>query len=248
MKNLDSKHMIIGGLQKFSLLDYPNEISAIIFTAGCNFRCQYCYNPILVCLEDDDKFKNNGEKGRSQIDEEGLFNFLKNRVEKLNAVVITGGEPTMHDDLPDFILKIKKLSFKVKLDTNGTNPKMLQDLIKKKLIDYIAMDIKGGKEKYNLITGTKVDFENIQKSIIIIKKSGLPYEFRTTLVPDLVNLADIKEIGRELRGASNWFLQRFRSNSALINNDLKNNKPYNEEALRKMRATGAEYAKKCLLR
>ena len=143
--------MNIGGLQKFSLLDYPEHLSAIIFTQGCNFRCQYCYNPMLVWPIRKGRLKDislsvldgDQQKGRPQIISEGdLFAFLKTRAGKLDAVVITGGEPTIQPDLSKFIAKIKKLGYLVKVDTNGTNPDMLKKLIKEGLVDYLAMDIK----------------------------------------------------------------------------------------------------------
>ena len=144
--------MIIGGLQKISLLDYPGHISAIIFTQGCNFRCPFCYNPMLVEPAGSGKSKyleKIKQKDYPTIEEDNLFAFLKKRQGKLDAVVITGGEPTIHRDLPNFLNKIKKLDYKIKLDTNGTNPLLLQQLIKKKLVDYIAMDIKSSFDNYH---------------------------------------------------------------------------------------------------
>lgn len=150
--------MIIGGLQKFSLIDYPHKISAIIFTTGCNFRCPYCHNPELV----------NPKLYPERITEEEVFNFLKNRKEKLDAVVITGGEPTLHKDLYKFISKLKSMGFLIKLDTNGTYPNILNRLIKDNLLNYIAMDIKGSLDRYEEIVGTKVNLEKINESIKII--------------------------------------------------------------------------------
>ncbi|MBU2456910.1 anaerobic ribonucleoside-triphosphate reductase activating protein, partial [Patescibacteria group bacterium] len=203
--------MLIGGLQKFSVLDYPGHISAIIFTKGCNFKCQFCYNPMLVYPS---------KKDHTLILENDLFYFLKKRIGKLDSVVITGGEPTVQQDLPKFIQKIKKLNYLVKLDTNGTNPEMLKNLIQKNLINYIAMDIKAPLEKYNQITGVEVDFNKIQKSIKIIMQSNLPYEFRTTVVPKFLDAEDIKKIGELIQGAKKWFLQNFKSNTDLVNKKL----------------------------
>lgn len=150
--------MVIGGLQKFSLIDYPHKISAIIFTIGCNFKCPFCHNPELV----------NPKLYPEKIAEEEVFNFLKNRKEKLDAVVITGGEPTLHKELYQFISKIKSMDFLVKLDTNGTYPNILNRLIKDNLLNYIAMDIKGSLDRYEDIVATKVNLENIKDSINII--------------------------------------------------------------------------------
>lgn len=157
--------MLIGGLQKSSLIDYPGKIAAVIFTQGCNFRCPYCHNPELV----------NGERGtiNGKCHEMAVLEFLKKRIGKLDGVVITGGEPTLHNNLPEFIKQIKNLGFAIKLDTNGTNPEMLKQLIDEKLIDYVAMDIKAPLDKYSEIVCTKVDTDKILKSIGILKNSNI---------------------------------------------------------------------------
>ena len=250
--------MIIGGLQKFSLLDYPNYISAIIFTQGCNFRCHFCYNPMLVWPKlESGKFKNinssdnTGEKIEKvypRFLEDDLFDFLRKRQKKLDAVVITGGEPTIHKDLPDFIKKIRKLGFKVKLDTNGTNPEMLKSLIDKKLIDYIAMDIKGSLENYAIITGMCLNIDNIKKSIKIITQSGLPYEFRTTVVASLVEKKDIKKIGELIKGAKKWYLQNFKSDINLVDDSFEKHKPYSLKEMEEMRKIGETYVDFCDIR
>ncbi|MBU1349539.1 anaerobic ribonucleoside-triphosphate reductase activating protein, partial [Patescibacteria group bacterium] len=221
--------MLIGGLQKFSVLDYPGHISAIIFTKGCNFKCQFCYNPMLVYPS---------KKDHTLILENDLFYFLKKRIGKLDSVVITGGEPTVQQDLPKFIQKIKKLNYLVKLDTNGTNPEMLKNLIQKNLINYIAMDIKAPLEKYNQITGVEVDFNKIQKSIKIIMQSNLPYEFRTTVVPKFLDAEDIKKIGELIQGAKKWFLQNFKSNTDLVNKKLENKSAFLNKKMKEMCEVG----------
>lgn len=255
--------MIIGGLQKFSLLDYPGKISAIIFTQGCNFRCQFCYNPMLVWPSSakaaEDKPKEVGkiknispekgeEKGQALMSEDGLFHFLKKRRSKLEAIVITGGEPTLHKDLPAFIKKIKQLGFLVKLDTNGSNPQILEKLIKEKLIDYIAMDIKAGEEKYQKITGKPINFNKIKKSVKIIKESRLPYELRTTLAPGLLEKNDIKKIGEIIEGADKWYLQRFQDDSDLVNPKFKGKKAFTNKEMEEMRRIGQKYARECGVR
>jgi len=266
--------MIIGGLQKISLLDYPNHLSAIIFTKSCNFRCHFCYNPQLVvpvpprlsreagwepASQRDlfdvgfDHLANGGgtQKDHLSIEEDGLFEFLKKRKGKLEAVVITGGEPTMHKDLPEFIAKIKNLGYLIKLDTNGTNPEMLQRLIEDKLIDYVAMDIKAPLDKYEQVVGVKVLLNNIEKSIKITKESpplregGGKYEFRTTLVPELLDISDIKKIGEMIKGANKWYLQKFKSDTSLVNRELENKKPYTEKEMKKMADMGRKYVKHC---
>ena len=246
--------MIIGGLQKFSLLDYPGNLAAIIFTQGCNFHCQFCYNPMLVWpsfraskLKQKDHY--------SHIEEDDLFAFLKKRIGKLDAVVITGGEPTIHKDLPDFIKKIKKLGYKVKLDTNGTNPDMIKKLIEKDLIDYIAMDIKAPASKYKKITGKATGFEKIKKSVNIIIKSSLSpsnwagkYEFRTTIVPGLINKDDIIAIGRIIKGADQWYLQQIKQDTELINRKLEKVKQYSKKEIEEMCKIAKNYVKKCKIR
>ncbi len=256
--------MIIGGLQKFSLLDYPEHLSAIIFTKGCNFSCQFCYNPMLVwpaCnanmagrpeevgkLKNTSSLEEENKKVYSQILEDDLFGFLKSRVKKLDAVVITGGEPTIQPDLGEFIYKIKKLGFKVKLDTNGTNPEMLNKLIKEKLVDYIAMDIKSGERNYDLITRVSPDLSKIKKSIIILKEASLPYEFRTTVVPELINIEDVKEIGELIKGANRWYLQKFKSDTELLNKEFEGFEPYSNKKMEEICRIASKYVEECGIR
>ena len=223
--------MIIGGLQKFSLIDYPNHLSAIVFTKGCNFRCQYCYNPVLVYPEiGDGKVKNISssdlsdeevKEGYSQITENAFFDFLKLRVNKLDAIVITGGEPTIHSDLPEFIDKIKKFNFKIKLDTNGTNPEMLNKLISLKLLDYIAMDIKGLPQDYvNFFCKTQDIEKKIIKSIDIIMKNNIDYEFRTTCVSPFISLNVVSKLAPLLQNAKRWFFQECTNLENTLNPDF----------------------------
>lgn len=233
--------MLIGGLQKLSLLDYPEHISAIIFTQGCNFKCQFCYNPMLVGPIA-------GEKDRPPlIGEDDLFEFLKSRVGKLDGIVITGGEPTIHSDLPVFVRKIKKLGYSIKLDTNGANPEMLLKLIGDRLIDYFAMDIKAPREKYALIAGAQVNFEKIAKSVKIIMESGLPYEFRTTVAPGLAK-EDIAQMAAIIKGARTWYLQAFKSDIDIVNNELKKAKAASARELEEMKEIGSKSVDLCSLR
>ncbi len=187
--------MIIGGLQKSSLLDYPDKISAIIFTSGCNFRCGYCHNPELV----------NSRKHIYKPND--ILEFLKTRIGKLDAVVITGGEPCLNNDLSDFIQEIKNLGFLVKLDTNGFNPDMLEKVMP--FIDYIAMDIKAPLDKYEKITNVKIDTAKIKESISLIMSSHMDYEFRTTVVKSLLSYDDFIRIGDLINGARRYYLQKF---------------------------------------
>lgn len=243
--------MIIGGLHKFSLLDYPEKVSAIVFTQGCNFRCQFCYNPMLVWPKGigcKDTFSQEKEQEGHPLTEGDLFEFLKTRIGKLDAVVITGGEPTLHNDLPEFIKKIKDLGFLVKLDTNGTNPEMIKKLLEQKLIDYIAMDIKATPEKYDLVTGVQTNLSKIKESIIIIMKSGLPYEFRSTITPGLIKKTDIEGMGKMIEGANKWFLQQFKNDTDLVNPDTQKTVPYSSLDFEEMQKEGSRYAKFCGIR
>lgn len=252
--------MLIGGWQKFSLLDYPDKISAIVFTQGCNFRCQFCYNPMLVWPLKVGKSKyaqdficENGQatgqhKVHPEIKEDDFFVFLRSRAGKLDAVAITGGEPCLQKDLPEFIAKIKKLGFLVKLDTNGSRPEILTGLLREKLIDYIAMDLKAPAEKYEAAAGGKVDFNLIKKSVKIIRQSGLPYEFRTTIVPLLLNKDDLAEVGIIIKGADKWYLQHFKSGVDLVNQDLKGRVPYNGRQMNELAEIGRQYVKICEVR
>jgi pyruvate formate lyase activating enzyme len=248
--------MLFGGLQKFSLLDYPDYLSAIIFTQGCNFYCQFCYNPMLVRPNRQGKFsdkKNKSpqgdkRKGHPNLREDDLFLFLKTRAGKLEAVVISGGEPTLQPDLVEFLAKIKKLGFLVKLDTNGSRPEVIAKLIKNKLVDYLAMDIKAPAKKYGKVTGKKVDFNKIKKSVKLIIMSKLPYEFRTTVVPGLINKDDLIKIGELITGADKWYLQQFKSNTPLVNQKLVGRKPYVLPEMEEMAEIVRKYVKKCEVR
>ena len=191
--------MQFGGFEKFTLIDYPTKVACMVYTIGCNFRCPYCHNPELV-----------DETVSTAIDEKEILDFLKGRTGMLDGLVITGGEPTMHgDDLLSFMREVKKLGFLVKLDSNGTNPVVLRQAIDEKIVDYIAMDIKSPFSKYTETVGRAVNVDNIKKSIEIIKESGIRYEFRTTIVKSMLSFLDIEEIGKEIKGANNYYLQKF---------------------------------------
>ena len=212
--------MIIGGFQKFSLLDYPGKISCIVFTQGCNFNCVYCHNKELIGMGavSAPKYMSNplsanstyiNDIYRNIIPTENVLSFLKQRIDKIEAVVITGGEPTLQPDLIEFMKKIKKLGFLVKLDTNGSQPEVLKEVIRTKTADYIAMDVKAPFEKYSLITKTKVDIEKIKESINLVKNSGIKGEFRTTILKTLLSEEDIMKIQNLVSGDKPLMLQKF---------------------------------------
>jgi len=211
--------MLIGGIQKFSLIDYPGEICAIIFTQGCNFRCPYCHNPELV----DRKLFSR------LIPEKEIFSFLEKRKGKLDAVEITGGEPTLQKDLIEFIKKIKEMGFLVKLDSNGSNPGVLMKIISLGLIDYIAMDVKAPLERYQEITNSSIEPEKIKQSIDIIKKSNIDYEFRTTITR-MLKKEDLFKIAKLIKGAKKYALQQFVP-SKTLDPKFKEMKPYSKEEL-----------------
>lgn len=213
--------MLLGGLQKLTLVDYPGKIAATVFTAGCNFLCPFCHNPELV----NPKLI----KNQPLISEEEFFAFLKSRRGELDGVCVTGGEPTLHMDLAVFLSKIKKMGFAVKLDTNGSHPEILKKLIAKKLVDYIAMDIKAPPEKYKEITGV-ANLEKIKQSVELIKSSGVDYEFRTTVVPKFHKKEDIIKIAEWLKGSKKYFLQQFYL-TKILDDCLKNEKSYSKEEL-----------------
>ncbi len=202
--------MKISGLQKLTLLDFPDVVSCIVFTKGCNLRCPFCHNSSLVV----------DSKLTPEIDEEEVFSYLNKRKNILDGVVISGGEPLLQKDIKDFIVRIKTLGYKVKLDTNGVNSKLLSELIDEKLVDYVAMDIKNTFDKYDMTTGksnSKID--NIKESIRILKKEKVPYEFRTTIVKDFHNIEDIKKILKYING-SKYFIQNFVDNENTIKKGL----------------------------
>lgn len=187
----------ISGFQKSTLIDFPDRIACIVFTNGCNFRCGYCHNPELF------------NKIEPVLDVSAFFEFLETRKNKLDGVVITGGEPTLQPDLKGFISEIKAKGFLVKLDTNGSNPEILKDLLESCLLDYVAMDIKAPLKKYQEITNSKIDVEKIKTSIKLLLNSDIEYEFRTTVVKSQLDKDDFIKIGEQIRGAKNYYLQEF---------------------------------------
>ncbi len=229
--------MRIGGFQRFSMIDYPGHACAIIFTQGCNFRCPFCHNPELV---DPAKF---GEL----IPEQEVFDFLATRKGKLDAVVVTGGEPTVQSGLLPFMGKIKAMGFLIKLDSNGSNPQVLEQAMANKLVDYFAMDIKAPLEKYSVATNSKVALENIQKSVNLIMRSGLPYEFRTTVVQSQLAEEDFHAIGKIIKGARLYVLQKFVPGKVL-NPCFASETTYPNAEFEKIKRLMEEYCKQCLVR
>ncbi|MCL5808915.1 MAG: anaerobic ribonucleoside-triphosphate reductase activating protein [Deltaproteobacteria bacterium] len=191
--------MKIGGLQRVSLNDYPGKICATVFTQGCNFRCPYCHNPELV---------DPGQYG-PVIPEEEVLSFLDKRRGKLEAVTVTGGEPALQGDLGEFLGALKKRGYLVKLDTNGSNPDTLSTMIDRRLVDYIAMDIKGPLDRYGQIASVKADTSRIRRSIQLVTTSGIEHEFRTTVVRSQLDLDDLLSMAKLIKKASPYVLQPF---------------------------------------
>ena len=213
--------LVFKGIQKTTLIDFPGEVACTVFLPKCNFRCGYCHNKQLVLEQ---------ETGIS-ITEKQLFDFLDGRKGFLDGVCITGGEPSLHKALPEFCRKLKEKGFLVKVDTNGSNSTMLKQMVDEKIVDYIAMDIKAPLEKYDVVAGVKVNKEAIKKSVELIRKSGLDYEFRTTVLPKLVSEEDLLAIGKWLNGSKLYALQQFYAVGELLDESLKSQKPYPKQKL-----------------
>ncbi|MGM0439077.1 MAG: anaerobic ribonucleoside-triphosphate reductase activating protein [Patescibacteria group bacterium] len=230
--------MKIGGLQKLTLIDYPGKPACTIFLAGCNLNCPWCHSPDLVVEE---KIKKAPE-----IKKQEFFDFLKKRENVLEGVVICGGEPTVNSDLPELIEEIVDRGYAVKLDTNGTNPQMIERLVKEGLVDYIAMDIKAPFERYKEATGVSVDPKLLRKSISIIQRLD-DYEFRTTFIPGLLTKEDLPLMLKEIEGAENYFLQNFRGKRT-VNDDYQGKDSFTKEEMKELRKIAEEYVKNCEIR
>jgi len=234
--------MIIAGLQKSTIIDYPGKIACVVFLAVCNFRCPWCYSSELVLPI---KIAN-----QPRISEQQFFDFLRQRTGKLEGVVICGGEPTVHKELPKFIEKIKRLGFAVKLDTNGSNPEMLKDLVQAELVDYVAMDIKSSPENkfYNSILGEGVKFASIQQSVEFLKRGNVDFEFRTTVVPSVHKKEDFSKIAQWIGGPNvRYYLQNFRPEKT-IDAEFETIKPFEKDFLEQTAKEISPFFKECRLR
>ena len=212
--------MNIGTIQRFSLIDFPGRICAIVFTQGCNFRCPYCHNPELV---------EPSLYGRGMA-EGDLLAFLDRRRGKLDAVSITGGEPLLQRGLTGFIEKVRALGYLVKVDTNGSFPLVLKDMLDKGLLDYIAMDVKAPLEKYEEVVKASVKPESIAQSIQLIMNSGIDYEFKTTVPSSLLTEKDLEKICTLIKGAKRYYLQQFVP-SKTLDPAFMNEKPWDVDLL-----------------
>jgi len=229
--------MVFGGFEKCTLIDYPGKVACMVYTIGCNFRCPYCHNPELV-----------DETVEKKIPESEVLKFLEKRKKMLDAVVITGGEPTMHGNkLLSFMKKVKALGFLIKLDSNGTNPDFISEALDKKLVDYIAMDIKSPLSKYSQTVARPVDISNIRKSIKVIMDSPIDYEFRTTVIKALLSPQDFDEIGHEINGAKKFFLQKFIP-TKLLNPQFRKKVTYSDDEFSLLQEKMNNYVEYCGIR
>ena len=227
--------MRLGGLQRSTLIDYPGKVAAIVFTIGCNFRCPYCHNPELV------------DETADEILVDDFFAFLRERQGLLDAVTITGGEPTMHDDLIPFMREIKALGFLVKLDSNGTRPDILRATMAEGTVDYIAMDIKAPLRKYEGTVARPVDLARIKESIELLKAGSTPYEFRTTVIKTLLSFEDFRQMGEEIKGAQTYYLQKFVP-TKLLNPGFIKKTTYSDEEFVSLKSIMEEYVNVCHIR
>ncbi len=227
--------MKIGGFEKSTLIDYPDKIACMIYTIGCNFRCPYCHNPELV------------DETAKEITLDSVMRFLRKRKDLLDGVVITGGEPTMHEDLPKVMYRIKKMGYLIKLDTNGTRPAVIKNLIDRKLVDYIAMDIKSPLDKYSNTVARPVLSDTIKQTIKILMSGNVDYEFRTTVVKSLLSPEDMENIGKEIKGAKRYYLQKY-NDRKILNPQFKNKVTYTDEEFKKFKKTLQKYVKICEIR
>jgi pyruvate formate lyase activating enzyme len=230
--------MIIGGFQRFSLIDFPGKICAIVFTQGCNFRCPYCHNPELVDAT---------LPAAGTVSDQEVISFLERRKGKLDAVTITGGEPLMQPDLEDFLSRVRALGYLIKLDTNGSFPRRLEGIILSESVDYLAMDIKATPEKYRSVIRKEIDISKILESITLIKNSGLDHEFRTTVVKPLLERKDFFEIGRLAENCKLYALQKFVP-SKTLDEEFLTKETYSDEELDDFKAIMDTFVQKCIVR
>lgn len=228
--------MVFSGFQKLTLLDFPGHVACTLFTKGCNFRCPYCHNALLVT----------GEDVGVQFSDEEILSYLKKRKGILDGVCITGGEPLMQKELPDFLRKVKELGFLVKLDTNGSFPEKLKALVEEGLVDYVAMDIKNSLSRYGETIDVKnFSSEKVEQSIDYLIGGKVDYEFRTTIVSEFHNIQDVEEISTRISGAKKYFLQNFVDSGGLIGENLH---AVTKETLEEMRVCALKHLKNVEIR
>ena len=230
--------MKFGGWQQCSLIDFPGKISAVLFTEGCTFRCPFCHNPSLVLP---------GQDRSSQITEQEVFAFLETRKGKLDGVVISGGEPTIHAALPALIQAIRKMGFSIKLDTNGSRPEMVEQLIAEKTVDYWAMDRKASLARYQLLAGVSFDPSVVVRTSQLVMDATDSYEFRTTVIRELHSPEEIVQIGKELCGARRLILQQFRP-AVTLDPSLQHATAYTNDEMERLCTSVKPYVSECTWR
>jgi pyruvate formate lyase activating enzyme len=224
--------MEFANIQKTSLIDYPGEVASTLFTLGCNMRCPFCHNSSLVIPE---------EFPHQRVSPEQALSDLSRRKKYVGAVVVTGGEPTIHPELPSFISSLKENGMKVKLDTNGTSPEMLSELYSSELLDYVAMDVKSSLDSYGEASGSEADVSSIKESAELVRNSGVAYEFRTTVVPGLHDLVKVEAIGKWLKGSSLYIVQGFSPKGGTIDSSFSVKKPFEDAELKALADAARPY-------
>ncbi len=228
--------MVFGGFQKLTLLDYPGKVSCTLFTKGCNFYCPFCHNAFLVDV--DDRIE--------QIEESEVLSYLKKRQGILEGVCISGGEPLLNREIDSFMEKVKALGYSIKLDTNGSFPERLKELVAKGLVDYVAMDVKNSLDKYAATAGCEnINLNNIEESIDFLLSGTVDYEFRTTVVNELHTAEDIEKLAKRIKGAKRYFLQNFVDSGNVIEENLN---PLNTNELEAMKEAAQKYVEAATVR
>jgi len=233
--------MILGGLQKNSLIDYPGKLSCVLFLSGCNFTCPYCHNPQLL---------KGGVSNKGSLDEKAFYEFLESHKGFIEGVVISGGEPTIHEEIVALCKKIKTIGYPIKLDTNGSRSKTIKLIIDEGLVDYIAMDIKTDPLRYPPAIAKDYDPSHTLASIETIMGSGILYEFRTTCVKPIVDEQNIQDIARSIKGAELYALQGFRDDNGVLDPRFfaKTGAGHSKDELRKLKVIAEPWVKKCIVR
>lgn len=230
--------MNIRGLFKTSLIDYPGKVSSVIFTGGCNLRCGYCHNPGLAVNSSDlEKFE-----------DDAIFDFLERRKGLIDGVTVSGGEPAIDKDLIPFLERVKSLGLLVKLDTNGFFPDVVSECFEKRLLDYVAVDVKTSRAKYRSLTGKNISFEKILTTLDLIKKSLIDYEIRTTCVPGFVTVEDIQRIGESTGRVKKYYLQQFVNTNLLLDDSIRQLSPYTSDYLNLLKVEAEKFSDFCFIR
>ena len=224
------------GMNKTTLLDYPGHVAATLFTGGCNMRCPFCQNSILVLAPWE----------QPELSEQEVLDFLHRRQGILEGVCITGGEPTLHPELEDFVRRVRELGYLIKLDTNGYRPQILRRLLEEKLLDYVAMDIKASRERYGVACGVpELELHRIEESVELLKASSISYEFRTTVVKGIHSPEEFTAIGQWLQGCRAYYLQSFRDSGQVMQPGFEE---FDRRELEEMRERAAQYIPQTELR